>query len=461
MPLSELLAPDGTRLLTAIAVAAGYVGLCGNAVLGHRQRRRAATPAATVESGAILVVHASQTGFAETVARQTAAMLVAAGRAAHPVAIGELDQDRLAAAGRVLFVLSTTGEGDAPDPAAGFARRLLPQPANLDHLRYGLLALGDRSYRQFCAFGRAVDQWLAASGAVALFPMIEVDDGDAAALEQWRVALAALGADAAGGPAGWGEERPFQPWRLVERRCLNPDSPDHPAFHLSFAPVEGSCEWVAGDLVRVEIGQPSAGGKPARRDYSIASIPEDGRLDLLVRLARHADGGLGLGSGWLTQELAVGGTASLQVRSNAGFHAPAGDRPLVLIGNGTGLAGLRAHLKARAARGQGGNWLLFGERRRQADYFHQGEIEAWRQSGILARLDLAFSRDQVERIHVQHRLRAAAADLTRWMADDASILVCGSAEGMAPGVHAVLADVLGESALDHLAETGRYRRDVY
>ncbi|BBK39508.1 oxidoreductase [Allostella sp. ATCC 35155] len=455
MPLSELLPADADRLIAAAAVAVGYVGLCGGTALG-RLRRRPADLRDDI-AGGVTVVHASQTGLAEQVARRTAQSIADAGHACRAVPLSALDRPMLEAGGRMLLVLSTTGEGDAPDAAAGFARRLLGSEVELSRLQYGMLALGDRSYRQFCAFGLAVADWLDHSGAEALFPTITVDDGDPEALARWQQALAAAGLDA--GPAGrpWIEAAPFGPWRLVERRQLNPSDAEHPAFHVAFRPEKGELRWQAGDLARIAVpGEP-----PCHRDYSIASVPEEGRLVLLVRQARAPDGTLGRGSGWLTEGLAEGGSANLQIRRNSGFHAPAGDPPLILIGNGTGLAGLRAHLAARAARGIGGAWLLFGERRRAADWFHRETIEDWVAAGIVDRLDLAFSRDQPERVYVQHRLRAAAADLAARVDAGAAILVCGSAEGMAPAVHAVLADVLGADRLERLAEEGRYRRDVY
>lgn len=168
-----------------------------------------------------------------------------------------------------------------------------------------------------------------------------------------------------------------------------------------------------------------------------------------------------MGSGWLTEHASLGGEVSVRIRENRGFHPPDDERPLILIGNGTGLAGLRAHIKARAAAGWHRNWLLFGERTASCDFFHRDEIDAWRQSGVLSRVDVAFSRDQAESLYVQHRLRSAAAELRDWVAEGASIYVCGSLQGMASGVAAALQDVLGAEALEQLAEDGRYRRDVY
>ena len=197
------------------------------------------------------------------------------------------------------------------------------------------------------------------------------------------------------------------------------------------------------------------------REYSIASLPADGGVELLVRAMKRADGALGLGSGWLTAHAAQGAEIAARVRTNRAFHGPSDDRPLILIGNGTGLAGLRAHLKARASAGRHRNWLVFGERTSAHDYFHRDEIEAWRTSGVLARLDLAFSRDQDRKVYVQHRLMEAAEHVRAWVADGAAIYVCGSLAGMAPAVDAALADILGTGTLEALATQERYRRDVY
>src|SRR5690606_41520469 len=95
------------------------------------------------------------------------------------------DAALLARLPRALFIASTSGEGDPPDTVAGFVRRTLSGHAALHGLRYGLLALGDRHYTRFCAFGQRLDGWLAPPGPTALFPRIEVDDGDPAGLQGW------------------------------------------------------------------------------------------------------------------------------------------------------------------------------------------------------------------------------------------------------------------------------------
>ena len=197
------------------------------------------------------------------------------------------------------------------------------------------------------------------------------------------------------------------------------------------------------------------------REYSIASIASDGLLELIVRQECHPDGSLGLGSGWLTEHAPLGAAISLRVRRNSGFHLPAEPRPLILLGNGTGLAGLRSLLKARIADGQQRNWLLFGERNIEHDFHCRDELHEWLACRDLMRLDLAFSRDHAEKIYVQDRLREAADELKKWLADGAAIYICGSLQGMATGVDQVLNEVLGTEEVERLIEQGRYRRDVY
>lgn len=507
------------RALTAAGVVIAYVGFCAAIVGAHRRRRAARMVLSTPDDGQTrptLVAYASQTGFAEQLAAQTARALQGAGVPVQLLSFADLDGARLAACDQALFLVSTTGEGDAPDAASGFARKLLSgtTPETLKTLRYGILALGDSSYARFCAFGHALSAWLQRHHALPLFDMVEVDNGDPGALRHWQNHLSAL----SGGAEIEDWERPrYGRWQLVERRLLNPGSLGEPAFHLALVPEDGSgLGWQAGDIAEVGPCQPPEvvarlldrlsldGAIPVRcdsrpmtladalatrlplpdvhmatmadlkpqqlidalpalphREYSIASLPADGRLELLVRQTVREDGRLGLASGWLTRYVAEGGYVALRVRTNRAFHAPDDDRPLILIGNGTGLAGLRALIKSRAAMGRHRNWLLFGERSAACDDFHGAELRAWHEAGVLQRVDHAWSRDGGTPHYVQDAVRANAAAVAEWVAQGAAIHVCGSLQGMAGGVHAVLTDILGEARLQQMIETGHYRRDVY
>lgn len=486
--------------------------------LDRRRNKRAAramrTSAGTAPEEAqtaiadpFLIGFASQSGYAERLAWQTAGLLRTAGVPAAVQPLAEIDREQLGRFRRALFVVSTFGDGEPPDSARNFARRLMRDSISLGGMNFGLLALGDRHYRTFCGFGRALDEWLCRQGARPLFDRVEVDNGNVDALRDWQARVGALaGIDM----AAW-SERGFGQGRLVDRRLTNHGSVGGAAFHLAIAPAAGE-RWDAGDLVEIVPRNPPArvahlltaagldgdavitgadgarslreclgrsvlpdpatlrGSAPANvarglrmlpaRRYSIGSLPEEGVIHLLVRQHRR-NGGFGLASGWLTEYARIGEDIEMRVLAHPTFRGPQDDRPLILVGNGTGISGLRAHIKARARAGRHRNWLLFGERSAAHDFHYREEIEAWRAQGVLARVDLAFSRDQEARIYVQDRLAEAADTLRAWVEQGASIYVCGSAEGMASGVDRVLAQTLGQEALDRLTADGRYRRDVY
>lgn len=449
--------------------AAGAIGLwlLLIALIVWRRRRaaaqaRARSVALAGEGEAVLVAFASQTGFAEELAWMTAralndASLGDAGVGARVLSFADLDAAALKGVSRALLIVSTTGEGDPPDAAARFVRKTMAEPTDLSGLRYGLLALGDRTYDQFCGFGHAVDGWLRRSGAEPLFDTVEVDDGEAGAVRHWQHQLNQItGATAA---PDWTPPA-YDRWRLVDRALVNPGSPGGEAYRLAFAPVDHAPDWAAGDIAEVGVPAVDAGPAPGAREYSIASLPADGRVEFLIRLMRRPDGTPGLASGWLTQGLALGGEIDMRLRANRAFHGPDDATPMILIGNGTGLAGLRAHLKARTAAG-GGAWLMFGERTRAHDAFFDDELQAWLASGVLTRLDRSFSRDAGDGRYVQQLVADQAETLRDWIARGAALYVCGSLEGMSQGVHAALETALGPDAVLALLEDGRYRRDVY
>ena len=341
----------------------------------------------------------------------------------------------------------------------------------LHGLRYAVLALGDSSYDNFCQFGQAIDGWLASGGGQRLFACIKADSADDfemnAALAAWRKQLAAaFGLDAAQ-LARWQPEQPseaggWHDWTLAAKTRLNPGSAGSPVWLLELtAPAGASLTWEAGDLA--QIAPPADAKNP--RDYSIASIPQSGSLQLLVRRQNRADGSPGLCSAWLTEELQAGQTLPVRLRANAGFHLGGNaERALILIGNGVGLAGLLAHLHAREAAGQHRNWLIFGERNAAHDWLCHEQIARWQASGHLPRVDTAFSRDSAPgapKTYVQTVLAREAATLRQWMDEGAALYVCGSLSGMAAGVDAVLRQTLGSERVDALLAERRYCRDVY
>jgi sulfite reductase (NADPH) flavoprotein alpha-component len=454
------MSPTTIRYLLAFIAGSAYLALCAVTWLRARARRPAGSPPLAGDQRPMLVAFASQTGTAEELAQQTTRALETAGLPVTMRSFAQLDVAAILPVSEALLIVSTYGEGDAPDMAAALVARLQQRDVDLSTLHFGLLALGDRSYANFCGFGRQLDALLQERGAQPMFPRIDVDKSDELALQEWRHRLSHVVGTA--DLPDW-EGPTYEAWTLRLRRHLNPGSLGQPIHHLELVPENAvSAHWEAGDLLQV---RPLA--DPDRpREYSIASLPADGAAHLLVRLELRDDGSHGVASGWLTGQAAIGATVMARLRPHGNFRA--GDnvlRDLILIGNGTGLAGLHAHLKQRAESLQSGavrrHWLIFGERQAAHDALYADDLDAWRRDGLLTHLDLVYSRDGQADRYVQDRLRNQATRLRDWIRDGAALYVCGSLQGMAADVDAALREILGAPVLESLTREGRYRRDVY
>jgi sulfite reductase (NADPH) flavoprotein alpha-component len=214
------------------------------------------------------------------------------------------------------------------------------------------------------------------------------------------------------------------------------------------------------------------------RLYSVASSPKahQGEAHLLVGAVRWESRGRkrgGVASTYFADRRRVGDPVRVYVKPNRHFRLPEdGNRPIIMIGAGTGVAPYRAFVEERAELGAAGkSWLVFGERNFTNDFLYQLEWQDHLASGTLSRIDVAFSRDQPEKIYVQHRLWEQRSDILKWVDDGAHIYVCGDEKGMARDVDVTLARILADAArgdddagrakLKELAKAGRYQRDVY
>jgi len=214
------------------------------------------------------------------------------------------------------------------------------------------------------------------------------------------------------------------------------------------------------------------------RLYSIACSqkrhPREVHLTVSVlRYEKNDRSYLGTGSGLLSEHLRPGRALSVFVQRAHGFRLPADlAAQVIMVGPGTGIAPFRAFLQERAAAGAAGrNWLFFGNHRREADFLYRTELEEFAIKRVLSRMDLAFSRDQTNKVYVQHKMLEAAQELWRWLANGAYLYVCGDAQRMAGDVDLALQQIAvaqgsmdGVAAKNFLAEltkAGRYQRDVY
>ncbi len=214
------------------------------------------------------------------------------------------------------------------------------------------------------------------------------------------------------------------------------------------------------------------------RQYSISSSPlaHPDRIHLTVASVRYGDARRthgGVASTYLADRVLADGEVDVYLQPNAAFGVPAdGDAPMVMIGPGTGIAPFRGFLHERAAAGATGhNWLFFGDQHRDTDFVYEDELTDLQERGVLTRLDLAFSRDQAEKVYVQTRMRQQAAELYRWLEDGAHVYVCGDASRMAKDVEQALLEVIAtgrgrgdddaQAYLADLRRAKRYVRDVY
>ncbi|WP_179106393.1 diflavin oxidoreductase, partial [Burkholderia pseudomallei] len=213
------------------------------------------------------------------------------------------------------------------------------------------------------------------------------------------------------------------------------------------------------------------------RLYSIASSPSAhrGEIHLTVSAVRYGNGRRqrkGVASTFLADR-AADAPVPVFVQKSAHFRPPAsGDAPIVMVGPGTGIAPFRGFLHERRARGaKGRNWLFFGEQHADTDFYYRDELAQMRADGFLTRLDVAFSRDQTEKVYVQDRMLEQGAALWAWLEEGAHFYVCGDASRMAKDVDAALKTIVArhggmtdEQAADYvarLAKDKRYARDVY
>ena len=212
------------------------------------------------------------------------------------------------------------------------------------------------------------------------------------------------------------------------------------------------------------------------RAYSIASSlkqhPDEVHITVAaVRYQSHGRDRKGVGSTYLAERIDGDTTIPVYIDRNNNFKLPADpDTPIIMIGPGTGIAPFRAFVEEREAVGAPGkNWLFFGDQHFETDFLYQAEWLRYLKSGLLTRMDVAFSRDQEQKIYVQHLMAEHGKELYAWLQEGAHLYICGDGKRMAHDVHQELLNIVAaesgtDNAEDYIADlqkTKRYQRDVY
>jgi sulfite reductase (NADPH) flavoprotein alpha-component len=212
------------------------------------------------------------------------------------------------------------------------------------------------------------------------------------------------------------------------------------------------------------------------RLYSISSSPEAHEGEVHITVARdkflvNEEVKFGLCSDALAQ-WPVDSSIHFYIHKNDQFRLPADDKDVIMIGPGTGIAPFRSFLAQRDATGaEGRNWLFFGDQHFQSDFLYQSEIQSWLSTGVLTKVNTAFSRDQKEKVYVQHKMQKQAKELFSWLEAGAHVYLCGAKEPMSVDVENALLQIItqegnltkeaAEEYLSQLKEEGRYLKDVY
>jgi sulfite reductase (NADPH) flavoprotein alpha-component len=567
---------------------AGFQAATSGAQTGAAQAAAAPAAAPPAKKAPLLILFATESGNAETLAASVRKAAQKLGFAARTADVATLSVAEAAKAENLLMIASTWGEGDPPQRAADFYNAILaPDAPRFDKTRFSVLALGDRAYVNFCSTGRTFDERFAALGGHRLAPMLECDVDYAAPASAWikstldllkketesdegavihvdfarSVAAAAAEDDEDAEPA-YTRDRPFEA-AINELINLNGSGSSAETYHVelslegsglahqpgdalgvvpendpalvediltltglsgddavraalsgaqdvttltrpqieAYAKLTGSDQlktlaadpaalkaWLPGrqvidlfETAPMKLDAPTLTGllRPLPgRLYSIASAwayAED-EAHLLVSAVRYETFGrkrTGVASVDIAERRRAGGTLKVYLKPNPHFRLPSdGNQAVIMIGPGTGVAPFRAFMQQREATGATGrNWLFFGNRHFTHDFLYQLEWQDWKQSGLLTRIDTAFSRDQREKIYVQHRIWEQRRELFAWIEDGAAIYVCGDANAMAKDVNTALVRVIADQAhldetaaaarLDDLRRSGRYLRDVY
>ncbi|WP_434339976.1 assimilatory sulfite reductase (NADPH) flavoprotein subunit [Motilimonas cestriensis] len=574
-----------------LAWVSGYLsGISqGGAVVATGAVSAAAVSAAP--AGQLTVLFGSQTGNSKGVAEELAAAAKAQGLPVQVKSMANYKAKDLKTETHLIIVVSTNGEGEAPDDAIELHELLGSKKApKLPELNYAVLALGDSSYEFFCQTGKDFDERLAATGAQSFLERLDCDVDYEAPAKEWgdkalKLVSETLVTSAQTAPAAqvfaapapltasqYDKKNPYTATLATNQKITGRNS-QKDVRHFEISLEDSGIQYRAGDALGVWFENDSelvdqvvkqvglsgdeqvevdgekvslrqalishyeltqsypgfvekyaeisgskklakiAADKAQAREYAnshqildILAVKKNVSLtaeQLIAMLRRitprlysiassqaevdeevHLTVGMvefeneqgeprsGGATGFL-KRLEEGGEVNVFVEHNDNFRLPANpETPVIMVGPGTGVAPFRAFMQERDAQSAGGkNWMFFGDQTFTEDFLYQVEWRGYLDSGLLTKMDVAFSRDQEEKVYVQHRLLENAAQVYQWLEDGAHFYICGDANRMAKDVNDALVKIVQEQGkksfeeaeeyVSELRRAKRYQRDVY
>ncbi len=449
----------------------------------------------TTEKPPAMIYYATETGNSKGLSLQVMKSIKAAGYKVKTLAfnrlkIKDINPDEIA-----IFIVSTHGEGDPPESALPFFNDLKKENNNqLSGLNYTIAGLGDSSYEIFCGAAITLDKELQRLGGKPFQDTLLFDVDYASHTSAWIEKIVKSTNNLVNNNTsvtknslphdeefivrtGKGYTR-LDPVKGVVKHIVNMNDLDstRQTFHIEIE-YEDNIIYTCGDAAGIIIPGEKNNGDNTPRLYSISSSPayHENEIHLTVVLATHENknGSIGYGiySNYLTQ-CREGDEIEFYIHQNQIFNLAADDTDIIMIGPGTGVAPFRSFIYERLERGAcGKNWLFFGAQHMHCDFLYQTEWQEHLATETLHKIDLAFSRDQTNKIYVQDRLKEKEKEIVEWIDKGATLYLCGSRDPMSKDVDQTLTDIIAaqkslshEKAADFLAdleENNRYLKDVY
>jgi len=424
--------------------------------------------------GEILIIYISETGNSKLLAEKITKNLKSRNIKVKLKSVENFRYLDIKKANNLILISSTHGEGEVPENGQDFFK-FLQEESDLKNLNFLTIALGDSSYPLFCQAGKDFNNLLKKSGAKELNTTIELDVNFAEHITEINNQINEIFSNDSSHKSLPTSIKAFKKKDYVGEIATNINLNDigstKETRHIEITTAE-EINFQPGDSAAILLSNEELGveGTITPRLYSISSSPRDSanEIHLTVGVVRYGDKE-GLFSSYLSR-LAVGQKIKFSISPNNNFRLPKDESAnIIMIGAGTGIAPFRSFIAQRNELGSSGkNWLFFGDRNFQSDFLYQSEWQEYLSLGVLNKIDVAFSRDQEEKIYVSHKIKQQASELFSWLENGAYFYVCGDKNNMAKDVEKSLLEVIKDQSnqdpnqyLENLIKEGRYLRDIY